>query len=63
MIENNDMPLGFTMNLAQNMKALGQFAGLTKEEKENVVDGAKAMKSRDEMKLYVDSIAKSEWTR
>lgn len=63
MIENNDMPLEFTMNLAQNMKALGYFAGMSGKEKENVLQGAKGLKSQEEMKLYVDSIARSVLTR
>ncbi|MEG1848307.1 MAG: hypothetical protein RRX92_09035 [Lachnospiraceae bacterium] len=63
MVENHDMPLGFTMNLAQNMTAIGQFAGLSTKEKEQAAHRAQSIQTQEEMKLYVDSIAKSTWTR
>lgn len=56
MIHNEELPIGFTMALAQHSDILNQFASLSDSEQEAVIEGAKQVKSRDEMQSYVESI-------
>lgn len=58
MIDNQELPIGFTMELAQHSDTLNRFAQLPKAEQESVIDGARNIKSRDEMRDYVSSIFK-----
>lgn len=58
MIDNRELPIGFTMELAQHSDTLNRFAQLPKAEQESVIDGARNIKSRDEMRDYVSSIFK-----
>ena len=56
MIENDELPIGFTMELAMHSDVLNRFAALSKPEQTSIVDGARNVKSRDEMRNYVESI-------
>lgn len=58
MIDNNELPLGFTMELAQHSDILNQFARLSKEEQASIVNGAKQVRSRGEMRSYVENLFK-----
>lgn len=58
MIDNNELPLGFTMELAQHSDILNQFAKLSKEEQASIVSGAKQVRSRGEMRSYVENLFK-----
>lgn len=58
MIENTDLPLGFAMQLAQNMESMNHFAKLSTEEQKAVADGAKNVSSYNEMKAYVEKLGK-----
>lgn len=53
---NGDMPLGFTMALAQNTDALNNFSKLSKDEKQNFINGASNIASKTEMQGYVNSL-------
>lgn len=56
MINNNEFPIGFTMELAQHSDILNQFAKLPKEEQDSIVDGAKQVRSHNEMRNYVENM-------
>lgn len=56
MINNEELPIGFTMELAQHSDILNRFSQLTKQEQESVIDGARNINSRNEMRNYVESI-------
>lgn len=56
MIDNNDLPIGFTMALAQHSDVLNQFAKLPKEDQETIINGARQVKSHDEMHSYVKNM-------
>lgn len=58
MINNEELPIGFTMELAQHSDTLNRFAQLSKAEQQSIVDDARNVKSRDEMRTYVESIFK-----
>lgn len=56
MIDNSELPIGFTMELAQHSDIMIQFAGLSKEEQNRIINGAREIDSRDEMRSYVESM-------
>ena len=55
-IANEELPIGFTMSLAQHSDILSRFASLSKQEQERIVDGARQVKSREEMNSYVENM-------
>lgn len=56
MIENSELPIGFTMELAQHSDILNQFAKLPEEQRSSIVEGARQINSRDEMRNYVENM-------
>ncbi|MBQ3228399.1 MAG: hypothetical protein IJB43_07430 [Clostridia bacterium] len=50
------MPVGFAMALAMNPEAMQKFGTLSEEQKQQIIAGTHAVKSRDEMRHYVDSL-------
>lgn len=55
MLKNEELPIGFTMHLAQNQKAMTEFAKMSEDEQRNVVENARDMESYEAMKSYVDN--------
>ena len=55
-IDNGDLPIGFTMELAQHSDILNRFAALSKTDQERFIDGSREVKSRQEMKSYVENM-------
>ena len=56
MVDNHELPLGFTMELTQHSDILNKFAELSKEEQKIIIDGAKQTNSRSEMRHYVENM-------
>lgn len=56
MIDNRELPIGFTMELAQHSDVLNQFAKLPRQEQHILIEGAKQVRSRDEMRNYVENM-------
>jgi len=44
------------MELAQHSDIMIQFAGLSKEDQNRIINGAREIDSRDEMRSYVESM-------
>lgn len=59
-IGNEELPIGFTMELAQHSDVLTRFASLSKAEQEDIVNGARQVKSRDEMRNYVENMFRAQ---
>lgn len=59
-IGNEELPIGFTMELAQHSDILTRFASLSKTEQENIVNGARQVESRDEMRNYVENMFRAQ---
>lgn len=55
MIDNEELPIGFTMELALHSNMLNKFSGLSETEQNRIVDGARQIKSREEMRNYVNN--------
>ncbi|MCC8024796.1 MAG: hypothetical protein LIP16_05795 [Clostridium sp.] len=53
-IDNQEYPIGFTMELAMHPDSLNEFAKLPKSRQDSIVNGAREIKSRDEMRNYVE---------
>lgn len=56
-MKQDEMPVGFAMALAMNPDAMQKFAELSEEQKQEIIEGTHAVRSRDEMHQYVDSLA------
>lgn len=52
------MPMGFVFHLSMNEKAIGNFAKLTEEEKEQVLQKARKVSSKEEMRVIVADLSK-----
>lgn len=57
-MEQNELPLGFGMALAQHPEAMERFAGLPEAERQAIIDGAHAVRSKQEMRAYVEQLIK-----
>ena len=51
-----ELPLGFSMALAENLDALDAFSRLSNEEKKKIVADCGSVRSKQEMRAYVDSL-------
>lgn len=56
MIDNHELPIGFTMELAQHSDILNRFAGLSEAQQASIVNGAREISSRNEMRDYVENM-------
>ena len=56
-LEQNQLPLGFYMALAQHPKAMERFSRFTASEKETVLAQARQASSKEEMQSLVRSLA------
>lgn len=56
----DEMPIGFSMALAMNPDAMRKFATFSKAQRREIIAGTHAVKSREEMQRYVDSIANGQ---
>ena len=52
-----DIPLGLSMAMAQNPQALDYFAGLSPEQRQEIIDDAHGIRTKAEMKQLVDGLA------
>ena len=48
-LNDDAVPIGFGMALAQNVNAMKEFSGLTEAEKEEILNRARDAKSREDM--------------
>lgn len=53
-MENNELPLGLGMALAQNSDALEKFAALPESRKQEIINGTHSVTSKGEMRKYVE---------
>lgn len=56
MMDNEELPIGFTMELAMHADALNKFSRLPKAQQEAYIDGARDIESREQMRNYVEQI-------
>lgn len=51
-----EIPMGLSMALSQNLKALQHFASLSPSEQQHVINHTHTIRSKAEMQAYVDSL-------
>ena len=56
MINNEELPIGFTMELAQHSDALVRFSDMDKDEQQSIINQAREVTSRSEMRNLVESV-------
>lgn len=62
MIDNQELPIGFTMELAMHSDILNRFSHLEKAEQNSIINGARKVASRSEMREYVESMFREKDT-
>ncbi|WP_099468446.1 hypothetical protein [Konateibacter massiliensis] len=56
MINNEELPIGFTMELALHSDVLNQFSKLPKSKQDELIEGARNIKSKEAMQSYVSNM-------
>ena len=56
MLKKRDLPIGFTMELAQHADLLIRFSHLSEAEQNDIINGAKNVTSREGMREYVENM-------
>ena len=59
---DRNMPIGLAMTLAQDVNAMHRFAMMSDSEQRQLLDSARSVKSKAEMKQIVNSITYNEFT-
>lgn len=55
-----ELPIGFTMNLAMNEKAMKAFSNMDEMQKMSVEEESRRVKSKNEMENLVNRLAQEE---
>ena len=55
-MENNKMPVGLGMALAQRPEAMEKFVSLIETKKQEIINATHSVLSKEEMRQYVDKI-------
>lgn len=55
-MKRDEMPVGFSMALAQNPDAMQKFAMLSEDKKRQIIAGTHSVKSKQEMHEYVNKL-------
>jgi len=58
--DGQDIPLGLSMAMAQNPLAFDYFAKLTTQQKQDIINDSKKVRTRSEMHAFTDSLAHGE---
>lgn len=58
MVSRKDMPIGLAFGLSKNKKAMEGFAKLTDAEKRQVLEAARSVETREQMRGIVEDIAR-----
>ena len=58
-MEKNDMPMGFTFSMSANEKAMNNFAKMSEEERQNVIQQARNDTSKRAMEHLIEELG--EW--
>lgn len=58
MDEEKELPLGLAFQMAMNEKAMARFSAMDEQEKQNTIDRARNVKSKQEMERLVSELGK-----
>lgn len=59
-MDRSEMPVGFAMALAMNSEAMEKFSSFGESEKHRIIEGTHGVKSRAEMRRYVNSLVSNQ---
>ena len=59
MDEEKEIPLGLACQMAMNEKAMAHFSAMSEKEKENIIERARNVKSKQEMERLVNEMGKT----
>lgn len=51
-----ELPVGFSMALAQHPEAMAHFTSLSEAEQLAIIEGTRAIQTRQEMQAYVENL-------
>ncbi len=57
-MDYQSLPIGFGMALAMNFNAMNAYSAMTEEQKQAIVEKAKAARSREELQSIISGIAR-----
>ena len=60
-VDKAEIPLGFGMALAQNLKAMERFSAMSKKEQSEIIERTSRIKSKEEMRAFTDHIAETKF--
>lgn len=58
MDEEKELPLGLAFQMAMNEKAMARFSAMDEQEKQNTIERARNIKSKQEMERLVSELGK-----
>ncbi len=58
---DNEIPLGFGMALAENSDAMSYFSTLTPAHRREIIAHTHTIRSKEEMKRFVSNLDKTMW--
>lgn len=58
MDEEKELPLGLAFQMAMNEKAMARFSAMDEQEKQNTIERARNVKSKQEMERLVSELGK-----
>ncbi len=61
-MNRNEIPVGFSMALAMNPRAMQNFSMLSEDKKQAIIAGTHSISSKDEMHRYVNALASNNQT-
>ena len=59
--QGGNMPIGFGLSLAANIKSLDAFANMSDAEKEAVVEKSRQMHTKEDMQRFVDCLGEENY--
>ena len=59
LVNGSEIPLGLGMALAENLPAMNHFASLSPTAQQQVIEHTHAVRSKQEMRAYVDSLVQN----
>lgn len=55
-MDEQEMPIGFAFQMALNQSAMENFAGMTEEEKKQVLNAARNVRTKEQMRSIVEDL-------
>ncbi|HBT64063.1 MAG TPA: hypothetical protein DEB10_05310 [Ruminococcaceae bacterium] len=62
LVFGHGIPMGFGMALAQNAKAMDYFSSLSEDQRKSIIDGVQNVRSKQEMREYVNNMMNNNFT-